>query len=366
MIRELSNRRLISVRRQDNQDILSIHRLLQWKILEDLEKDAQKREYVFEQVFYLVRKAFPETSPIQAPQPENWPQCIKIVPHISSLRIVVARAMPRITPTLELARLLADGGTYLWERGKIIEGLRLMRTAEAIYNKQSNNDDLLHAKIHIIIALLVQHFGISHRAEVLERTQKASSIREEFKRRCREEEYTRSHAILLNNALAEHGCALLQYNRYKEAEAMFDQCLAKYQEWGTEDEFPFEYAKYYHHISFCKMYEGKFDEAIANMEKSIQLTTQAIGDNVHLARGDLACIVLQAGDIRRSLEIQQKLLPNRLDLYGKSGLLTMQTYYAIGALHSYLGNLEDAESVTSLPLRIYANNLSSESIYGQP
>jgi tetratricopeptide (TPR) repeat protein len=343
MVRELKNRRLITIRRQDGQDVISIHRLLQQKILEDLDKDVQRREHVFSQVFELVRKRFPEASPIQEPQPEKWPQCMKVLPHVSSLRIVVAKAVPRIAPTLNIARLFADGGTHLWERGKVIEALRLMRTSEAVFKSQSNDDKQLRANIHIIIALLVQHFGISHRAEVLGRVEKAVQRREELQRDCPQGEYTRNHAILLNNALAEYGCALLQYNKHKEAEAMFNRCLVKYQEWGTQNEFPFEYAKYYHHIAFCKMYQGKFDEAIASMEKSIQLTTQAIGDNVHLSYGDLACIVLQSGDVQRSLDIQQRLLSSRLELHGKSGLLTMQTYYAIGALHSYLGNLEEAE-----------------------
>jgi tetratricopeptide (TPR) repeat protein len=343
MVRELKNRRLITVRRQDGQDVISIHRLLQQKILEDLDKDVQKREQVFAQVFELVRKRFPETSPIQVPEPEKWTQCMKVLPHVSSLRIVVAKAVPRIASTLEIARLFADGGTHLWERGKVMEALRLMRTSETVFKSQAKRDKQLCANIHIIIALLVQHFGVSHRAEVFERVEKAVRIREEFRLECLQGDYTRNHAILLNNALADYGCALLQYNKHKEAETTFDRCLAKYQEWGTEDEFPFEYAKYYHHIAFCKMYQGKFDEAIASMEKSIEMTTKAIGDNVHLSYGDLACLVLQSGDVQRSLEIQQKLLSSRLELHGKSGLLTMQTYYAIGALHSYLGNLEEAE-----------------------
>lgn len=343
MVRELSSRRLIVVRRQDGQDILSIHRLLQQKILEDLDKDGQKREYVFAQVFQLIRKSFPESNLIQVPQPEKWPQCMKVLPHVLSLQTVVTKSVPRISPSIELAHLFADGGTHLWERGKVIEALRLMRTAETIFKKQQNDDKQLAANIDIIIALLVQHFGIRYRAEVLERVEKASKSQEDFKRDCPPAHYTRQHAVLLNNALAEYGCALLQYNKHKDAEAMFDRCLAKYQEWGTEAEFPFEYAKYHHHIAFCKMYQGNFDNAIASMEKSIELTTRAIGDNVHLSYGDLACIVLQSGDVQRSLEIQQKLLSSRLELHGKSGLLTMQTYYAIGALHSYLGNLSEAE-----------------------
>lgn len=343
MVRELSNRRLITIRRQDGQDILGIHRLLQQKILEDLDKDRQKRELVFAQVFELVRKGFPMTSPIQIPEPEKWPQCMKVLPHVSSLRIVISKAVPRITPTLELARLFADGGTHFWERGKVIEALRMMRASESVFKAQSKDDKQLRANIHLTIALLIQHFGISHRAEVFGRTEKASKKREIFKKECPPNEYSRNHEIMLLNAVAEYGCALLQYNKHKEAEVMFDRCLAKYLEWGPEEELPFEYAKYYQHIAFCKMYQGKFSEAIASMEKAINLTTQAIGDNVHLSYGDLACIVLQSGDVQRSLEIQQKLLQSRLELHGRSGLLTMQTYYGVGALHSYLGNLEEAE-----------------------
>ncbi|MAD82761.1 MAG: hypothetical protein CL912_07350 [Deltaproteobacteria bacterium] len=71
MTSELARRRLIAIKAEDGQDTLSIHRALQLKILKDLDKDPQNREKVFRQAYMLVRKKFPEPSPIQVPEPHK-------------------------------------------------------------------------------------------------------------------------------------------------------------------------------------------------------------------------------------------------------------------------------------------------------
>lgn len=350
MITELSCRRLIQVNTQDGVEVLSIHRSLQQKILEKIDEDAQKREGVFAQAFGLVRKRFPLPSPIQVPEPEKWPACKDNLPHVLRLQTVVTEILPSILPSVEVARLLSDGGINLWERGMTSEGLRLLRSAEAILDQLETEEKQLRGNIHIIIALLIQDYGFSYIAESKDRIWKALQIREDHLRQTRPGMYTRDQDILLHNAWSDYGCVLLQYNKYNEAEAIFRRCLVKYHEWGEETEIPYEYYKFNHHTAFCRLYHQDFTEAIKLAEEGLRMVTLATGQSsaTSKTRFDLACIVLQSGDLPRALELHQQVLESNLKQHGKFSFLTLQSYYAVGALHAYRGELADAEYICPL------------------
>lgn len=65
MTAQLSQRKLITIETRSGEEIWSIHRTLQAKILQDLNRDREKRERVYAQAFLLIRKRFPLPSPIQ-------------------------------------------------------------------------------------------------------------------------------------------------------------------------------------------------------------------------------------------------------------------------------------------------------------
>ena len=351
MISELSRRNIISVKKEKDKETLSIHRSLQHKILQDLDKDTQEREKVFSQAFELVRKRFPLPSPIQVPEPAKWPACKEYLPHVLHLENIITKIIPSIIPSIKIARLLSDGGINLWERGMTSEGLRLLNTAEAVLDRLDSDNTLLRADIHVIINLLIQDYGLSHIAESLNRIQKALRIRLDYLEQTEPQNYTRNDDILLHNAWSDYGCVLLQYNKYDEAEPIFRKCLTKYVEWGSEEDFPYEYYKYNHHSAFCRLYHYDFAGAIGLAEAGLHLITVATGQSsaASKTRFDLACIVLQSGDIQRALALHKEVLESNLRLHGKFNFLTMQSYYAVGALCAYTGSLAEAEYATLPP-----------------
>jgi hypothetical protein len=331
---------------REGEEIISIHRSLQAKILQDLEKDPQRKEKVFGQAFLLVRKRFPLPSPIQVPEPEKWPACIKYLRHVLSLQKAFAGQIISIAPSVDLARLLSDGGIGLWERGMTTEGLQLMRSAEAILHKLNCKEDLLKANIHVIIALLIQDYGIAYLAESKDRIWQALQIRKDYQSRTPPEQYTKVDDILLHNAWSDYGCVLLQYNKYKEAEPIFTHCLTKYREWGPDESIPYEHAKYNHHMAHCQMYHRNFTEAIELAELGLHFVILATGpqsSSAHKWKFDMACIVLQSGDVQRALQLHSEVLEARVQQHGKSSFLTLQSYYAVGALHALSGHLPEAE-----------------------
>lgn len=355
MTSELSKRRLITVRNRDGEEVLSIHRKLQAKILDELNQNdnSAERTRVFEKVFLLIRARFPRPSAIQVPEPEKWPICRQYLPHVLSIKRLWQSGLVEISPSIKLAQLISDAGIDLWERCLTTEGLELLRSAEAILDQGGFQEDLLRANIHVVVSLLLQDSGISHLAECRDRISKVIDIRVDYREACDPASYTRNDEILLYNAWSDYGCVLLQYNTFKEAGPIFDKCLERYRQWGPPEEIPYEYAKYHHHKAYCLMYEGDFDRAVPLAEEGLHWVEVATGKSSAASnrwRFDFACVVLQSGDKTRALELHKEVLEARMKLHGKFGLLTLQSYYAVGAAHSWLGETAEAEYVPILIL----------------
>lgn len=297
--------------------------------------------------FEMVRDRLPRPS-IDAPDSNKWKVFKDYLPHVLSLQRIFDEGLPIMVPFVGLAELFRDGGVHLWQRGLIFDGLRLLNSAEAILDKLDCDEDQLRADINIATALLIQYFGISHRAESRRRFAKILEIRRKFKANAAPGTFTIDDEMRLCNAKADYGNSLLQFNNYQEAEAIYQQCYNKYLQWGSEEEIPFEYAKLNHHMAYCRMYNKDFEAAIKFSEKAVELVSRGQSEQIQLIlrfRSDLANIVLQSGDIERSLKIQEQILRARLSLQGsgKASYFTLQSYYAVGALYAYLGRLDEAE-----------------------
>jgi hypothetical protein len=350
MIEELSRRNLIQVDNRDGGDFLSIHRKLQTKILQDLKKNGAQRERAFAQAFLLIRTRFPAASPIQVPEPEKWPICRRYLLHVLSLRRLVINKAVEIAPSVDLARLFSDGGIDLWERGLTKEGLELLHSAENILDQVDSTEDLLRASIHVVISLLIQDSRLTRIAESKARITDALKIRRQYREATAPHLYTRNDEILLYNAVSDYGCVLLQYNQYQEAEPLFAECFSKYQVWDVPEKIPYEYAKYYHYMAFCRMYGGHLEEAVALAKQGLHWVTVATGQSAATNRWkfDLACLILQSGDREEAMKLHQEILENRIKLHGKYAFLTLQSYYALGACSDFQGAFSVAEYVYPL------------------
>ncbi|KAM0806086.1 hypothetical protein BDR22DRAFT_3512 [Usnea florida] len=114
--------------------------------------------------------------------------------------------MRKFELTVEAARLMSDAGINIWERGLVGDGLRLLRIPESMLDEAvtAGNENRLRASIHVVVSLMIQFYGISHWQESLDRMTKAVKWRLDYKRRTKEEEYTRNDEIILCNAQSYH------------------------------------------------------------------------------------------------------------------------------------------------------------------
>lgn len=338
------------MKHHENRDIYSIHRLLQHRLLQDMNTNIQERDEIFSLAFQLVRQRLPRPS-IDTPEPAKWNVFKEYLPHVLCLQRVYADGLSAITPFLGLSELFRDGGVLLWQRYIFNDALKLLNSAETILDKLESNDEHLRADIHITTNLLIQYFGISHRAESRDRLRKILEFRLNTAAKAQPGTLTKEDEILLNNASADYANALLQFNNYKEAEPIYQECYAKLLEWGAEEDNAFDCAKLNHHMAYCLMYRKEFKSAINLSERAVELVALLGGDKQLILRYkfDLACIILQSGDLERSLEMHKQILTARLDLQGRASYFTLQSYYAVGALCAYLGKLDEAEYVSPCP-----------------
>ena len=164
MIQDLSQRRLITLKHHEGRDILQIHRLLQNRLLQDMNTSQHENDQIFRLAFELVRQRLPRPS-FDTPEPAKWNLFREYLPHVLSLQRAYAEGISIITPYVGLAQLFRDGGILLWHRFIFNDAVKLLNSAESILDKLDVKEDELRADIHIATTLLIQYFGISHRAD---------------------------------------------------------------------------------------------------------------------------------------------------------------------------------------------------------
>lgn len=99
-------------------------------------------------------------------------------------------------------------------------------------------------------------------------------------------------------------------------------------------------------MGMVQMYKGDFKQAITLTQQAVKLMRNAgkLSMMNHF-KFDLACIILQSGDLERALAMQKEIYEARIIFNGKVNELTLESAYAIGALHEHRGQPAEAEWV---------------------
>lgn len=323
-----------------------MHRSLQQYVRSRLADDKGQQQTVFDQAVALVREFFPLPNELQQPTPDRWGERQKLLPHLHALHDVYRKNKHQIVDSIEFAQLLLDAGMDQFEQGIVHEGLLLLNTAEIVLEASeastSEEHQVMRADIHAMIAIMYDDVGIEKRKEAMRRRETALNVR----RKTFEESPSkkRKDEILLYNSWMEYAISLLHYHRYAEAEPIIEKCLVKFREWDSEENIPFEYAKYYNKIALVRMYQGRFEEAIDLATKGVQLMNQT-GYNLFWSRFkfDQACIILQSGDVERALRIHEEIYEQRIEKVGLVNPLSLHSMYAIGAIHELKQDFSEAE-----------------------
>jgi tetratricopeptide (TPR) repeat protein len=344
------------VLRQKHQDghSFSIHRSLQKNILHGLQhdKDSKKRRRIFEEVFVMIDQCLPPASRLQQNDKNIWPMYHKFVPQVISVMTNSQWPDPPLELSLKFAHMLSSIGTFLWHTGRFRDCEIAMKEAETALLKQddqfktSPEFEELISDIYLVTGIVADCVGVSQRKQSLEHRHELLRLRNKELDRIPVSQRTVDDEIRWGNAKGDLACAFMQRDRYADAKAIMEELLPYYQKWGSEDEYPFEYSKYYHHSAFILMVEGAPDEALRYARKSIQLELLHAGEedsSVLIAMYDLGCLLYNAGDLTESLACHQNVLEKRRANCGESSQYTLESYEAVGILYFAMAKYNDAK-----------------------
>ncbi|KAH6675312.1 nb-arc domain-containing protein [Plectosphaerella plurivora] len=346
ILRDLLAKRFISLKKEEGKEVYVIHRALQSRLLVELHKEPERWRALFRVAFQLVRNKLPRPS-LDTTEQHKWNQFKEYLPHVAHLQRAYADPTTIVSavPFVGLAELFKDGGVLLWQRFLSQDAMRLLTTSERILDQLETEHEDLRAEIHVTMNLLLQYLGIARRKESSERFLKILEYRQ---KRMQAAEaaglVTDAEAMGLINAKADYANSLLQFNKFRDAEKLYADCHESLLQVRGDNKEAFSFAKLNHHMAYCKMYHGEFEEANNLSSKAVELIgswgTPALRMRYQF---DQACILLQSGDKPGALDLHERILNERLEVHGKESYFTLQSQYAVAAMYSYLERWDDAE-----------------------
>ncbi|KAL8874005.1 MAG: hypothetical protein Q9174_000601 [Haloplaca sp. 1 TL-2023] len=344
-IANLRNSQLVKRENQMNENILTTHRSIQTAVLHQLDWNTAQRQVSFQDTCTLLRQVFPRPSPLQQPESDKWPQIQMYLPQLLSLEKAYLQARPPIESSLEVAILLSDVGLNVWDRGLTEDAKSLMLTSEKILDGIACDDWAMErSDIHVLLGILTDTVGISQREEGLRYRESAKRIRKHYIDSIPPDQLTLEEEIRYYNTVTDLACSHQQYNRYDEIEAACNMVIDKYRSWGNEEEYPYEYAKYYHHMAFVSVYRGDTELAVQQASHATELLELgSFGLLATLFKFDCATLFFQHGQIERAIADHNEVLEQRLLKLGKTNIMTIQSHVALGAIHYFNHELTLAE-----------------------
>lgn len=287
------------------------------------------------------------TSPLDIPEPEKWPKFELYVPQVLNVRTHCLWPDPPVELPVDFAQVLSDLATYMWHAGLASEGHKALDTAIHVMDDEDvKREDPRRGDIEAKLGILMSFNGVSDRRETLEHRKQAWEIRhKEFEGKSANE-ITRNDEIRLYNVKCDLAWTHLHERNFAEALPIMEECYTKYQSWDTEEEIPFEYAKYYALTSVIFMGQGKPDVAVKHAERGSELVERAAGSQHPVTqqwRFVLGMMAFHAGAVSKSLEINENILDTRRNVLGDFNHFTLESYSTCAGLLLRLRRAEDAK-----------------------
>ena len=346
IIRELEKRQLIRRDVSRGEPYLAMHRTVQWNVLVHLSKDVVHRWDVFQQAFRLVRGVLPAKSLFIVPSSDTWPRLQKYGPHILSLRAHCLWPDPPIELPVNFAQVLSDMGTYMWHAGKFSEGQEALKTAVTIMDKNQLGDNRpLRANAYEMLGIMSNFEGVSERRHSMDLRYKALEARKLSYDSIPRNKVTRDDEIKRWNVESDVAYGLVQQEEFEPAAEIMERCLKKYQEWGPEDQYPYQYSQYYQILGVCQMAAGKPAESIESITHCADLLVKS-SDIMHpmtqLMRFITGYLTWHAGNPQKALEIMSSVLEAQRKIIGEFSHFTLESYSTCARLHADNGDYEKA------------------------
>ena len=379
-------RRYSQVRRQAESRTLTIHRLVQAVLKEDME-EAAERQWA-ERAVRVVSRAFPEET-AERWGLEHWPRCERLMPHVEVCAALIERYRFRFPAA---AHLLQQAANYQDRRGQYAQAERLLEQAQALAEVHQDSDPL--ALADILYMLATSHWNQGRHAQAESYIRRALAIREqvlgtnhlkvadcynqlgnilsEQEHRTPEAELmylralkTYEHTVgaghfLYAHPLANLGILYQDQGRYAEAEPLFQQALT-INEAHLGRQHPYV-ALEFHHLGQCYHFQGRYAEAEPLFQRALEIYEQVLGAD-HPWRAyplnGLATLYLDQGRYPEAEPLLRQALAIREQKVGPDHHLVADTTHSLAMCCLKQERYEEAESLFRRALAI------RERVFGQ-
>ena len=316
--------------------------------------DEQNRNASFSRALVLIRNLIPRKARLELFSYQASTAFKKYLPQVLSLFDSAQKPEPPLGETIEFVTLLSEAGTYMWENGYLKDCRRVMERAEQILHQiDSSSLDWECADINSTLGILCTSIGVSRRAEGLQRCREASEVRKRIENSYAEVPLAVEVETVC--AWADLARAYLEDEQFDGAEELMEKCKSYYQKWGTEEQEPWHWSRWYQHMAYVKTYRGEHVEAVTWAHRATELQEKATGNSSSLTqiyRFALAHFVYHAGDYPQALTHFKTVYNSCVQLLGDYNHLTQTSHFAYGMLQWINGNPDEAEYAL-LSLLIY-------------
>jgi tetratricopeptide (TPR) repeat protein len=332
-------RRYSLIQRHPETQMLSLHRLVQVILQEDM--TGTEREQWQQRLVHLLRAAFP-VIPAET-KVELWGQCERLLPHVMSC----AATIPQHLQDRELAEMLLKTTRYLLKRSQYQQASLLCEHALHLFEKTLGPD-------HLQVALVLHSLATCYRwqgryEQAVLQHQRALQIREQVLG----PEHPDVAASL--NKLA---FVYRERGEYEQAEPLFQRALRIREE--TLGPMHLDVAFSLHNLAILNRERGKSELAEPLYQRSIHILEQALGPE-HLQAAyplvGLANLFREQGNYAEAESRYQRALSIRELHLGHCHPETAQTLHELAILHQRQGQLGEACSLAERALLIHAQSL---------
>lgn len=324
------------VQRDSETRMLSIHRLVQAVLIDDM--TAEARQEWKGRIVRVLNDAFPE------PPFKEWIKCGHLLPHVLACAAWID--FEPMSTQMGASFIFDKAGTYLREQGQYAEAESLL-TRTLTIREQISGADLDIATTLSNLAGLYSYQGKYKEAERL--VIRALSIREQH--------LEAQHPDIAKNR-GHLAVLYIQQEQYEQAEQQFQQTLAIYER-SLGVEHP-ETAKNRNNLAVLYMQQEKYEQAESLLQQALSVNKQYLGEkHPETARtmGNLALLYVQQGQYEQAEPLYQQALAIHS---GSDSPDTAYLYQGLADLYRHQENYEQARQFYQRALSIRERYLGAE------
>jgi tetratricopeptide (TPR) repeat protein/transcriptional regulator with XRE-family HTH domain len=324
------------IRRHVQTGMLSIHRLVQAILKEQMSRECQQA--YSEQALRIINQVFP----LNLITREDWTRCEQLLPHALHIIALCKRWEDIAAP--EYCSLLAKTARYLSQVAHFAEAELLYRRA---LNLQERGSQFAYSDLLNELAVLLRIQGRYPEAEAY--FQQALLLQEQA-----------PEPDQLQMAFSLHGLATLfgAAGRYREAEPLLQRAFQiRHLMLGAEHS---DTMLSLNNLASLYIYQGRYVEAEPLFQRIRQIREQTLEPDIPSARGNLAFLYIKQGRYAEAEPLLQEAIQHLQQVVGPEHPHIGNQMTNLAIVYTHRGRYQEAEAFARRALQIHEKALGPE------